>query len=301
MQTLIEVRSLLDDAGARPNRRLGQCFLIDAHAMEAVLDLAELSGDETVLEVGPGTGSLTEELLDRADRVVAVELDRRLSALLARRLDEPERFTLLTTDVLAGKHRIEPAVGEALGEQAVMVANLPYAIATPLVAECLASSWRRGVGQAHPADTRFSALTFMVQREVADRLTAQPGSGDYGPVSVLVALLATTTEGPVIKPTAFWPRPKVHSRIVRIDLDPHAAQTVTNLPALQTVLSLGFGQRRKQLGAVAKRKDSPIPLPRLQAACDRAGIDPSRRAEQVTPEEFLALASAVGESDGKGV
>lgn len=151
-----------------PQRQFGQCFLIDLNLMAKVLELADLKGDETVLEVGPGTGSLTEELLSRAKRVVTVEIDRGLCQLLRENFADRPNFTLICGDVLAGKHAISPEVIAALGEGSVnLISNLPYNVATPLIAECLVSTWRRVVG-GDSLTCRFERLTFTVQREVAD-------------------------------------------------------------------------------------------------------------------------------------
>jgi len=195
MQTLTEIRQMLDQAGLRPQKAFGQCFLIDHNMLAKLLELAELAEAADVpaglgvLEVGPGTGTLTEELLDRGIGVTAAEIDHGLCRLLRQRLAARPGFTLVEGDVLAGKHAIAPGVLEALPELTQLVSNLPYNIATPLLAECLIESWRH---QKRPAPSRrlFTRMSFTVQREVADRLSAGPGSDAYGPVSVLAAALA---------------------------------------------------------------------------------------------------------------
>ena len=136
-------------------------------------------------------------------------------------------------------------------------------------------------------------MTFTVQQELADRMVARPGGSDYGPVSVLVSLLASLTLGSALPASAFWPAPKVTGRIVRIDFDQAAAQRVVDLDLLTAVLALSFGQRRKQIGSIVRRKDSPFPPDALAAALAAAGIDPTLRPEQVTPEAFAALAAAL--------
>jgi len=290
MQTQTEIRELLSSAQRRPNRHLGQCFLVDGNLMGKLLDLAELTGRETVLEVGPGTGSLTEELLARAARVVAVEVDPALAALLRQRLGGREGLTLIEGDVLAGKHALSPAVLAAVGRRARLVSNLPYGAATPVLMNCLLSSWR---SLARQACTRFERLTFTVQREVADRLTARAGEGAYGPVSVLAALLGELRAGPPVPATAFWPRPKVASRILRIDFAASAASRLRDAETLRSALRLAFGQRRKQLGALPRRASLPVDRGVLAAAMQAAGIDPCLRAEQVPPEQYLLLANAL--------
>ena len=157
------------------------------------------------------------------------------------------------------------------------------------MANGLLQSWRvlRGQGAA----CRFDRLTFTVQREVADRLAAGPASHAYGLLSVLVALLGRLTPGPAVPASAFWPAPKVASRMMRIDFDPQAAGRLADADVLQAALALAFGQRRKQIGAIARKGTRHFSAQALTAALDAAGIDPRARAERVPPEQFLALAN----------
>ena len=296
MQTLTEIKALLAGLGAGPSRALGQNFLIDRNLMGKLLDLADLTGTETVLEVGSATGSLTEELADRAARVVGVELDQRLTPILADRLGGRENVTLVAGDVLAGKHALSPAVlAELAGPGPVhLVSNLPYSVAVPVIANCLLSSWRTVAGgeRAHGA-VRFDRLTFTVQSELAARLTYDAGGRHYGPAGVLAALLARATPGRDIPPTAFWPRPKVLSRMLRLDFNPDAAAALADADALQTVLSATFGHRRKKLSAAARSRGFPYERGAFLAALEAAGVDADLRPEQVAPEGFLAVANAL--------
>ncbi len=296
MQTLTEIRKMLSTAGLAPRRQFGQNFLIDQNLMARLLDMADLGGAQTVLEVGPGTGSLTEELLERAARVVGVEIDRGLAELLRERLGDRQNFELIEGDVLSGKHALNPAVTQALGRAAHMVANLPYNLATPLIAECLVDSWR--ASQAHrQGSCLFERLTFTVQRELADRLAASPGRGDYGPVSVLVALLGRTKRGPAVPASAFWPRPKVASRIMRIDFDAEAAGKVRRIDVLMGVVALAFMHRRKQMGSILRSAGKPYTAAQLREALGAAGIDRKMRAEQVSPRQFLAMANVLADDN----
>lgn len=294
MQTLTQIKQALARAGLAPHKRRGQCFLVDHNLMGKLLDLAEVSGPQTVLEVGPGTGSLTEELLARAGRVVAVEIDAALHDLLRRRLGPDEKLTLLCGDVLSGKHAISPQVLSALGARAHLVANLPYSIATPLVAECLLASWHATKG-ARAGGVCFERLTFTVQREVAQRMAGKPASRAYGPISVLVRLLGRLRLGPVVPASAFWPRPKVQGRILRIDFDAEAAGALASVEVLQDVLRLLFGQRRKQIGSIVCRAGGWASGRLLGEAIAAAGIRRVDRAERIRPEEFRLLANALAD------
>lgn len=261
--------------------------------MRKLLELADLGGDETVLEVGAATGSLTEELLARARRVVAVEVDPHLAELLRRRLGPAEGLTLLNCDALAGKRALAPEVLEAVRgqEDLHLVSNLPYGMAVPLILNCLLVSWR-AARLPGPRPVCFRRLTFTVQRELVDRLTAEAGR-DYGPAAVIVALLARATPGRAIAPESFWPRPNVSSQMLRLDFEPARAARLADCDVLLGVLSATFGQRRKKIAAAARRKGLPFPADGFTAALARAGVDPSARPEQVGPDSFLALANAL--------
>ena len=288
MQTLSDIRALLDSHGLAPQKQFGQCFLHDANLMAKLLELADVPEGATVLEVGPGTGSLSEELLDRAGKLVAVEIDHGLARLLREQFAGRDNFVLLERDVLAGKHQIAPDVLAEVAPACHLVANLPYNIATPLIAQCLIESWR---SCTQAAGVRFDRLTFTVQREVGDRLAAEAGMGEYGPVSVLTGLLGEVTLGPGVPNSAFWPRPKVASRIVRIDFHADRVGAIDDIDVLSEVLSLAFGQRRKQLGSVVRRKDAPFAVQTWQDALAGSGIDASTRAEQVPPDALAELAN----------
>ncbi|MDY7010072.1 MAG: rRNA adenine dimethyltransferase family protein [Planctomycetota bacterium] len=327
MQTLSEIREILSAAGYRPRRGLGQNFLIDAGLMDKLLELADLpvvseaewpvvseaewpvvseaerlvvseverAGSETVLEVGAATGSLTEELIARAGRVVAVEVDKSLADILHRRVGQAKNLVILNRDALAGKHEIAPEVLESLGGsvRVHLVANLPFNISVPLIMNCLVLSWR--VEKKRLPAPLFSRLTFTVQREVAERLTFGPGGKSYGPAGIIVALLTRITPGRAIPPEAFWPKPKVNSRMLRLDFDVEAARRIIDIDVLTAVLSATFGHRRKMISAAAKHKYLPFPPDRFRSALSEAGIDPSARPEQVSPQSFLALSNLLSD------
>jgi len=292
MQTCSEIKAILASAGLSPNKRLGQCFMIDKNLLAKVIELADPRADRTVLEVGPGTGTLTEELLDRAGRVVAAELDRGLAGVIRERFADWDNFALVEGDVLAGKHAFSPEVKLALGSSADLISNLPYNIATPLIAQCLIESWRK-VSGGDSDSVRFDSLTFTVQQEVATRMTAGSGGKLYGPISVLVALLGKATVGPAIPPGAFWPPPKIASRALRIDFDPDLAAQVADVAVLSEIVATAFGQRRKQVGSILRKSKGSFAPDTLIAALGAVGIDPSSRAERIAPQQFRDLANSL--------
>lgn len=287
---------MLKQARLAPNRALGQNFLVDGNLQRKLLELAEIDPRLSVLEIGAGTGSLTQELAQLADRVVAVEVDRGLYRLLERNLTGLGNVTLIHADAMASKHAMAPRVLAALGGPSQLVSNLPYAMATPLVAQCLIQSWRAARGLPGAGPCRFDRLTFTVQQEVAERMAAGPGDEAYGAVSVTVSLLGVLTGGAVVPASAFWPRPKVSGRMIRIDFDASAAERLADVDVLAKVVFQAFGQRRKQIASVIRRKNSPFEPDRFRAALQAAGIDPSLRAEAIAPAQYLTLANALWRS-----
>jgi 16S rRNA (adenine1518-N6/adenine1519-N6)-dimethyltransferase len=279
MQSLGDIRRLLDERGLRPSKALGQNFLIDQNLVRKLADSAGVGGGDLVLEVGPGTGVLTEELLGRGCEVIACELDAGLCDLLRDRLGGETRFALIEGDCLAGKRRLSAQVVEAVGGRPFsLVANLPYGAATPLVLTLLVE---------HPM---CGGLFVTIQREVAERLLAKPGTREYGSISVIARALARVERIATLPPSCFWPRPEVTSTMVALR---RLAPPLTDDPAgFAEFCARAFAKRRKQLGAVFGRS---LGWP--------MGIEPRQRAESLTVEQFVALHRAVeGEppADGKG-
>lgn len=265
MQTLAEIKSLLESRGLSPRYAFGQNFLIDHNLIRKLVDTSGVGPGDVVLEIGPGTGTLTEELLARGSRVVAAEIDRGMVALLGERLGPNPNFTLVEGDCLATKHDLAPALLEALGPGPFrLVANLPYAAGTPVMMALLADV------------PRCTALFVTIQLEVAQRLLAKPGSKDFGPLAVLAQSVAEVSLIAKLPPECFWPRPDVTSAMVGIVRRP--TPLTTDARALVDFAQELFGKRRKQLGAILGRS-RPFP----------PGIDPAARAESLTIEQFERL------------
>jgi 16S rRNA (adenine1518-N6/adenine1519-N6)-dimethyltransferase len=253
-----------------PKRSLGQHFLVDENMLGVIDRLAELAPDDVALEVGPGLGVLTRYLADRVAVVHAVELDRSLEQPLRDALGDRENVRMIFGDALAlDLAALDPAPTK-------LVANLPYNIATPLVAESL---------DEIPSVRRW---TVMVQREVADRFFAAPRTKAYGAVSVLIQLTTRRTGFHPVPPTVFRPRPRVDSALVafeRLDGAPPLA-------GLRPVVNAAFAHRRKTLAnsaaltGLASRAE-------VEAALDEIGRPPTVRAEELAPPEFVALANAL--------
>ena len=268
MQTLTEIRRLLDERGLRPNKNLGQNFLIDQNLITRLVDAAGVGAGDLVLEIGPGTGTLTEALLERGCIVVAGELDRGLGDLLDERLGSNERFTLVRGDCLESKRTLNPELVHAIGSRPFsLVANLPYGAGTPALLTLLID---------HPGCARMAVT---VQREVADRLAAAPGTRAYGTIGVIAQALGRLERIANLPPECFWPRPDITSAMILLQrLDEPATDDPRGLAEFcQRV----FSARRKQLGSVLGR-DFAFP----------GGVSPTDRAESLSVRSLIALARA---------
>ena len=266
------IRELAALLGLRPSKQRGQNFVIDANTVRRVVAASGVAGDDVVLEIGPGLGSLTLGLLQATRRVVAIEIDDRLAVQLPRTVATrlPERadaLTVINADALQVEVLPEPP--------AAVVANLPYNVAVPVLLHLLATfdSWKRGL--------------VMVQAEVADRLAARPGSKTYGVPSVKVAWYAAATRVGTVSPTVFWPVPNVESGLVAIERR-KSPQTQATRSQVFAVVDAAFGQRRKMLrSALAGLAGSSAAA---SAAIDAAGLDPQTRGEMLDVSEFARIA-----------
>lgn len=274
MQSLSDIKALLALHGLAPAHALGQNFLVDQNLLTKLVDTAavraRLSEGSTVLEIGPGTGVLTEALLERGWKVIACEIDAGMCRLVRERLAAPladGRLTLVEGDCLESRKALSTPVREALGNTPfALVANLPYGAASPVMAICAAD--RRCLGQF-----------VTIQREVGERLRAAVGTRDYGELTVMVRAFCAVERLATLPPECFWPRPKVTSEMVA--LTPLAAPLTDDPDGLQAACHRLFTQRRKQIGSVLGRE---FPFP--------PGIDPRARPEALDVPALVALARA---------
>lgn len=264
------LRAVIARHGLWARKGLGQNFLLDLNLTRRIARAAAPFEDVTVFEVGPGPGGLTRALLEAGATVVAVERDPRCCAALAELAAQwPGRLTLVEGDA----RTVDP--GDHIAGPIKIVANLPYNVATPLLV-----GW---LGNAR----RFASMTLMFQKEVAQRIAAAPGSGEYGRISVLAQWACRADCLFDIPPRAFVPPPKITSTVVR--LVPRADPEPVDQPALERVTAAAFGQRRKMLRASLRSLGVDT-----EALMTAAGIDPTARAETLTVAQFCALARAYG-------
>lgn len=266
------------DSGSRPRTRgslpparksLGQHFLTDRRILGRIADALKLEGGETVLEIGPGRGALTDLLAERAGRLVAVEVDRALAALLRERYARRSNVLINEADVL------EVSLGDLAAGPFVLVGNVPYYITTPILFHAL----------EHP---RAERAVYLVQREVADRLTAAPGSKEYGALTVNVAAVARAETLFRVPAGAFSPPPKVESAVVRITPLDVPLVTAAEEKPLRTLVQGAFGMRRKQMRRVIRTLRS-LDAEAADQVLQRAGIDPEVRPETLSVEQFVKL------------
>jgi 16S rRNA (adenine1518-N6/adenine1519-N6)-dimethyltransferase len=272
-QTKRDIQALLAEAGSEPRHRFGQNFMIDGNLVRLVAQSGMLTAADLAIEIGPGTGTLTDELIARAGRVIAVEIDRDLAGMLRQRFATEPRFQLIEGDALAGKHALNPdllasiQLAQRSAVSCKLVANLPYNVASPLVIELLIAG--------------VETLTFTVQKEVADRLRAGGGTDAYGPISVMAQMLARVEVLRTLPPQAFWPAPRIDSALVRLIRDDRLGDQAN--PFGRFVHQL-FSARRKTL----RKAMTQAGFDAATALC-KTDVDGQRRPEELTPEQIYAL------------
>jgi 16S rRNA (adenine1518-N6/adenine1519-N6)-dimethyltransferase len=287
MHTKQQIQRLLSAVNFRPNQRRGQNFLIDLNLMRLLINLADIKLDDVVLEVGCGTGSLTQALAQKAARVVTVEIEPGLARIAAQQLAEYDNVQIIGGDVLESKNKIDSSVIDALqnaqadaGGRLLLVSNLPYSVACPVIMNLVTG----------PVTADRMYVT--VQNEVAERMTAAPGNKHYGTVTILLAATGQVKIERKLPPAVFWPEPQVDSAIVSYLRLPEKLKRVQSTDMLCDVVALFFGHRRKMLKACAKLADGPLANVRnWPGIFAEAVVDPQSRPEQLTPPQFIAIAN----------
>ena len=288
-QTTAYLKELFSQVGFTIDARRGQNFLVDLNLLDLLARSAAITPDDVVLEVGTGTGALTERLAALAARVVTAEIDPRLAQLARDRLIDHDNVTVIEGDALAAKHRLAPALLAAVDAaraaspsgRFLLVANLPYCVATPVISNLLA------------LPRPFDAAVVTVQREMAERMTATAGSPAYNALSVWVGCQCRGEIVRILPPSVFWPRPKVDSAILRLDLQPERRSRIADLARFQAFVRDVFCHRRKLLRVVLLRmaggKREPTARERVGAVFARLGLAEDARAEDIPPDRFVEL------------
>jgi 16S rRNA (adenine1518-N6/adenine1519-N6)-dimethyltransferase len=271
---------LLKKYNIRPRRRLGQSFLIDANVIAKIVRIAGIRSDDTVVEIGAGIGVMTALLAARAARLVAIELDPDLVRVLDEELRNFENIEIVGEDVL--KYDFRRALSGLPRERTArlkVVGNIPYNISTEVLFRLID---HRAV---------VSAAVLMFQKEVADRITAPPGTKQYGILSVLAGMFMLPTREMAVPRSCFFPVPEVDSVVIRLEVRNEPLIALEDERVFFQVVRTAFSRRRKTL--YNNLKTLPVSVPGLELLLERIGIDPGRRGETLTVEEFGKLANAV--------
>jgi len=288
-QTLSYIRKLFEERGVKPKNKLGQNFLIDLNLLDVLLEAAQLTSDDLVLEVGSGTGSLTLRLAEAAGAVVSVEVDPAFATIAAEAAEGRENVVLLAADVLQNKNELNPEVLSTIAElgrrrgtkRVKLVANLPYAVAIPVINNLLL--------EEQPPQL----LVGTVQWEIAERLMAIVGTKDYGALAVLVQSVADVELIRRLPPAVFWPRPLVHSAIVRIRPNPEKRVVVGDVRRFRSFVRDLYSHRRKTLrGALVGFPGKPFTKAMIDERLEQLGIDGTARAESLDLEAHRRLCAA---------
>lgn len=274
------LRALCERYGIAPSKGFGQNFIVNPALCPRICDAAGVDGETNVLEIGPGVGTLTRELAARARKVVSLELDKRLIPLLGETMSGYDNFTLIQGDVL--KTDLAALLAEQFDGPAILCANLPYNITSPVIMKLLEER------------LPLQQLTVMVQKEAADRITARPGTRACGAISYAVDYYAESEDHFTVKPGNFYPEPKVVSAVITLHV--REKQALAEDPArekrLFRLIRAAFSQRRKTLAnAVSATTGQPKEL--LQKALEATGLDTRIRPEQIALEDFIRLEAEI--------
>ncbi len=269
-------------------KKFGQNFLIDPHVLDKIVDAAQITEDDFVLEIGPGIGTLTQYLCECARQVLAVEIDKNLIPILHETLSPYENVEVRNGDILKQDIR-EIAQTYNAGKPIKVVANLPYYITTPIIMELFESR------------VPLANVTVMVQKEVADRMKAQPGSKDCGALSLAVQYYAKPYIAAFVPPNCFMPRPKVGSAVIRLECREEAPVQVADEKLMFRLIRASFNQRRKTLqNGIANSSELSFSKAQAAEAIEKAGLDANIRGEKLGLSEFAKLADLLAEESVNG-
>lgn len=291
-QTLSFLKQRFAEVGLSLVKRHGQNFLIDLNLLQVLVEAADLQPNDVVLEVGTGTGSLTAEMAPQVAAVVTVEIDPRLHQLASEELIDFENVTMLLLDALRNKNNLDEEVLQAVrqrlaeqqGRRLKLVANLPYSVATPVISNLLLT------------DVTPVSMTVTIQKELADRIVAAPGTRDYGALSVWVQSQCSAEIVRLLPPQAFWPRPLVTSAIVHIQLIPERRARIADLRYFHDFVRSMFFHRRKFLRSVViSAFKNELGKDEIDAILAKQGFESDQRAEQLSVEAMIALCDAIRE------
>ncbi len=267
---------ILNKFGLTAQKRYGQNFLIDSNILEKIVASAGITKDDTVLEIGPGIGTLTQHLAEAANKVICIEIDKNMIPVLEYTLADFDNVTVINQDIL--KADIVNILKENGAESAKVVANLPYYITTPIIMELLEK------------DLPIESITVMIQKEVAERMQTGPGSKDYGALSLAVAFYSKAEVKMTVSPNCFIPRPNVDSAVIMLDKLKEPAVKVNDKAEMFRIIKGAFEQRRKTLtNALSHSSAYKTDKKNIENALVEMGKNINIRGEELTLEEFARL------------
>ncbi|WP_026510973.1 MULTISPECIES: 16S rRNA (adenine(1518)-N(6)/adenine(1519)-N(6))-dimethyltransferase RsmA [unclassified Butyrivibrio] len=271
-------RAIIEKYNLSIQKKFGQNFLIDDSVLSTTVKAAGITDSDTVLEIGPGIGTMTQYIAESAGKVIAVEIDKMLIPILADTLSDYNNVTVINEDIL--KFDIEKAVQEENnGKPIKVVANLPYYITTPILMRLLES------------ELPIDSITVMVQKEVADRMAEKPGSKDYGALSLAVQYYTEPTMVQVVPPSCFIPQPGVDSAVISLKCHKNPPVDVVDSKFMFSVIRAAFAQRRKTLSNGVANGNLGLDRQQVVSALEEMGLNPSIRGEKLSLEEFARLAN----------
>ncbi|MDQ0220909.1 16S rRNA (adenine(1518)-N(6)/adenine(1519)-N(6))-dimethyltransferase RsmA [Peribacillus cavernae] len=279
--TPVRTKRILEKYGFSFKKRLGQNFLIDTNILTRIVDHAELSGQSGAIEIGPGIGALTEQLAKRSKKVVAFEIDQRLLPILEETLSPYDNVKIIHEDIL--KADVAQVISDEFQriEDLMVVANLPYYVTTPIILKLLTDT------------LPIRGIVCMLQKEVADRIAARPGTKEYGSLSIAIQYYTEAETVMIVPKTVFVPQPNVDSAVIRLKRREQPLVEVIDEEFFFTITRASFAQRRKTISnnLTSQLPDGKAKKASILQALERSGIDPARRGETLSIEEFGKLSS----------
>lgn len=279
MSVLKDTKFIMDKYHITANKNLGQNFLVNDDAVTGIVDAANVSKDDLIIEIGPGLGTLTKELLDRAGKVICIELDKRMIEILNDRFSMYDNFKVLNDDVL--KVNLKELIAEEKVKTTKIVANLPYYITTPIIMKLLEER------------LDIETITVMIQKEVADRLVTKPGTGDTGAITYAIHYYTNPKRVLEVLNTAFIPEPKVNSTVINLEVLKEPKVAVKDGKKLFDVIKTAFMQKRKTLLNALANSNKYGSKEQICKTLELLSIDNRVRPEKLTLEEFAKIADEI--------
>ncbi|MEW4562671.1 16S rRNA (adenine(1518)-N(6)/adenine(1519)-N(6))-dimethyltransferase RsmA [Bremerella sp. JC770] len=285
-QTISYLTSKFREIGIRPVSKHGQNFLIDMNLLDLLVRSADIQKDDVILEIGTGTGTLSTRMADQAGYLVTVEIDPHMATFATEELDEFENVELLNYDALRNKNNFRPEMIETIKEKMAeigtdhfkLAANLPYNVATPIISNLLRT------------DITPKSMTVTIQKELAERIIASPGTKDYSALSVWIQAQCRCELVRILPPSVFWPAPKVHSAILHIEVEPERRAAIPDLEFFHEFNRSLFFHRRKFLRSVLQSSfKGKLDKADVDQVMEQGGLNPSARAENFSVDQILAM------------